>query len=94
MNPTTNPGLRSFVSVPPQSHFPIQNLPYGVCRRRGGERFVAVAIGKHVLDLTGLEALGLLDVPTLHGQRVFHTGTLNAFMALGRTAWSEVARCG
>jgi fumarylacetoacetase len=90
MNPTTDPALRSFVPVPPQSHFPIQNLPYGVGRRRGGERFIAVAIGEHVLDLTALEARGFLDVPALHGQRVFNSGTLNAFMAQGRTVRSEV----
>src|SRR5256885_1641513 len=34
MNPTTDPALRSWLSVPPESHFPIQNLPYGVFRRR------------------------------------------------------------
>ncbi|HWG44629.1 MAG TPA: fumarylacetoacetase [Gemmataceae bacterium] len=90
MNPTTNPALRSFVPVPPQSHFPIQNLPYGVCRRQGDERFIAVAIGEHVLDLTTLEAQGFLDVPILHGRRVFNSGTLNPFMATGRKAWDEV----
>jgi fumarylacetoacetase len=90
MNPTTDPKLRSFVPVPPESHFPIQNLPYGVCRRRGGERFVAVAIGEYVLDLTALEARGLLKVPSLRGRRVFDTGTLNAFMAMDPLAWKEV----
>jgi fumarylacetoacetase len=89
MNPTTDPGLRSFVPVPPLSHFPIQNLPYGVCRR-AGRRFVAVAIGEHVLDLTALEEWGMLAVPAARGGRVFDRGTLNAFMALGRTAWSTV----
>ena len=34
MNPTNDPALRSFVPVPPVSHFPIQNLPYGVFRRQ------------------------------------------------------------
>lgn len=82
--------LRSFVPVPPQSHFPIQNLPYGVCRRQGGERCIATAIGDYIIDLTALEALGWLDVPALEGQRVFDTGTLNAFMANGSTVWSEV----
>lgn len=82
--------LRSFVPVPPQSHFPLQNLPYGVCRRPGGERCIAAAIGEYIIDLTALEALGLLDVPALNGRRVFDTGTLNAFMAQGRTVWNEV----
>ena len=87
MNPTNDPALRSFVPVPPQSHFPIQNLPYGVCRRRGGERFIAVAIGDHVLDVTALERQGLLDVPSKRRRRVFQTGMLNAFMGMDRAAW-------
>jgi fumarylacetoacetase len=90
MKPTPTSSLRSFVPVPPQSHFPIQNLPYGVCRRHDGECCIAVAIGEYIVDLTALEALGLLDVPALRGRRVFDTGTLNAFMAQGRTVWSEV----
>ena len=39
MNPTTDPALRSWVPVPADSHFPIQNLPYGVFyRHRDGLR--------------------------------------------------------
>ncbi len=94
MNSTNDPSLRSFVPVPPDSHFPIQNLPYGVFRRRSGDGrlfgHVGVAIGDGVLDLTLLEELGLLAPPALGGLRVFDTGTLNPFMALGKTAWSEV----
>jgi fumarylacetoacetase len=90
MNPTTDPALRSFVPVPQNSPFPIQNLPYGVFHRLGaGEAHVGVAIGEHVLDLTVLEAKGLLDTPQLRGRRVFAAGKLNAFMALGRAAWGE-----
>ena len=89
MNPTTDPKLRSFVPVAPQSHFPIQNLPYGVCLR-DGERHIVAAIGDYVFDLTVLEELTLLDAPSLSERRVFDAGTLNAFMASGRTAWSEV----
>ncbi len=89
MNPTTDAGLRSFVPVPSQSHFPIQNLPYGLCWR-DGRRFAAVAIGEHVLDLTAVEERGLLDAPALRGRRVFDRGTLNAFMASGKEIWREV----
>jgi len=89
MNPTDS-RPRSFVPVPASSHFPIQNLPYGVCRKHGSERCVAVAIGEHIVDLTALEALGLLDVPALQGRRVFDTGTLNLFMSQGRSIWCAV----
>ena len=91
MSPTNDPSLRSWVPVPPESHFPIQNLPYGICRRRSGhDRRAGVAIGEAVLDLTLLEECGLLRDSALHGRGVFETGTLNAFMRLGRTAWDEV----
>src|SRR5262245_14302564 len=89
MNPTTSPALRSFVEVGPESHFPIQNLPYGVFRRSGDPPRVGVAIGEYVLDLALLEDRHLLDTPHLRGHRVFHEPRLNAFLALGRPAWSE-----
>ena len=90
MNPTTDPTLRSFVSVPVDSHFPIQNLPYGVFARGRGGAHVGVAIGDRVLDLTALEELGLLRAPGPEDRRVFAAGTLNAFLALGRPTWVTV----
>ena len=41
----------SWVQVPDGSHFPIQNLPYGVFARQGEAPRVGVAIGDQVLDL-------------------------------------------
>jgi fumarylacetoacetase len=82
--------LRSFVPVPPDSHFPIQNLPYGIFRpKSGGLARVGVAIGERVLDLSVLEDEGHFDGPELRGRRVFNRPALNAFMALGRPAWRE-----
>jgi fumarylacetoacetase len=90
MDPTTDPALRSWVPVAAESHFPIQNLPYGVLRPRGGGGpRVGVAIGDFALDLLLLEAAGLLELPSFPGRRVFGSYPLNAFMALGRTAWRQ-----
>src|SRR5262245_23986117 len=91
MNPTTDPTLRSWVEVTPESHFPIQNLPYGVLSPRGEggtERRIGVAIGEHVLDLTELELQGHLTNRTQ--QALFQGGTLNFFMSQGSTVWNEV----
>jgi len=88
MNPTTSPTQRSFVEVSPESHFPIQNLPYGVFRRSGEPARVGVAIGEHVLDLTLLDAKQRLNVAGVQGHRLFETGRLNEFMAAGREVWS------
>jgi fumarylacetoacetase len=89
MNPTTDPALRSFMPVAAESHFPIQNLPFGVFQRRGESPRVGVAIGDQVLDLAVLEAAGFFDGPALKGKKIFDRPALNAFLALGRPAWRE-----
>lgn len=90
MHPTNDPELKSFIDVAPDSHFPIQNLPYGVCdpKDERGPR-VCTAIGDYVLDLAELEDAGVFDGPELDGKRVFNEISLNDFMELGHKAWAE-----
>ncbi|MBO7742852.1 fumarylacetoacetase [Paenibacillus sp. MWE-103] len=82
---------RSFVRVEPDSHFPIQNLPYGVFRPRGGgPPRVGVAIGGEVLDLDALDRAGCFAPAAASGRGVFAQPSLNRFLALGRPAWRQV----
>src|SRR5438093_13356074 len=82
-----DPKLRSFIDVAPDSHFPIQNLPYGVFSAKDGlAPRVGVAIGDYVLDLWELEQDSRLDVGALG---VFSASALNPFMALGPKVWSR-----
>ena len=93
MTDTTSPRLRSFISVGPQPHFPIQNLPYGVFRpRAGGNPRVGVAIGDQILDLSVLERGGLLTAAGFPDRELalFNRPSLNAFMACGRKVWKAV----
>jgi fumarylacetoacetase len=86
---TIDPSLRSFVDVPPDSHFPIHNLPYGVFKTAAGSPArIGVAIGDEVLDLAVLADAGLLSGGDLGDGSVFRESTLNAFMGLGRPAWT------
>lgn len=92
---TTAKDLKSFIPVNPDSHFPIQNLPYGVFRRKkvaDAQPAIGVAIGDQILDLSVLERHGFFEVPLLHGKNVFAQPALNAFMALGRPSWLEARR--
>lgn len=83
--------LQSFVPVPPTSHFPIQNLPYGAFLRRGDPSpHLGVAIGEFALDLTVLEQQGRLQVPALADRQVFQSSTLNTLMAEEPAVWHEV----
>jgi fumarylacetoacetase len=87
---TNSPTLRSWIPVPEGSHFPIQNLPYGVFRPKvGGAPRIGVAIGEHVLDLAAVERAGKLDAALLRAAGVFLEPDLNAFLAAGRPIWSR-----
>ena len=89
LNETHNPARRSWVETANAAgtDFPIQNLPYGVFSVAGGERRVGVAIGDQILDLTQLEADGIL---TPGGDaKVFGQGILNPLMALSQNVWTQ-----
>ena len=80
----------SWIPVPPDSPFPISNLPYGVVTYPESHGpHVAVAIGDQVADLAAIAAFGLLDGVIGDPSQVFGAATLNAFMACGRATWSE-----
>jgi fumarylacetoacetase len=82
-----DPTLRSFIDVAPDSHFPIQNLPYGVFSAKDGlAPRIGVAIGDYVLDLWQLAQDCRFDVVE---PAVFAATQLNPFMALGPKVWSS-----
>src|SRR6266571_4700423 len=81
--------LRSFVDVPRDSHFPIQNLPFGIFQPKEGKRRVGVAIGDLIVDLSVLEELGHFRSPEFLDRHLFAEDSLNAFLALGRPAWRK-----
>lgn len=88
-NATHHPSLKSWVESAntPDSHFPIQNLPFGVFSVNGGERHIAIAIGDFVLDLTILEKLGKIRTGKAP---VFQSETLNTFMACDPADWAHL----
>lgn len=68
-------GLKSFVEVSSDSHFPLENLPYGVFRQNtagGGDPSPGVAIGDYVLDLSAIASAGLFDGPLLNNSQCFN----------------------
>jgi fumarylacetoacetase len=81
---THDPSLQSWVASAndPGSEFPIQNLPFGIFRRRGAAvGSVGVAIGDRVLDLVAARDAGLI---TGGGTEFAGDSTLNRLMGAGR----------
>jgi fumarylacetoacetase len=65
--------------------FPIQNLPYGLFRRRGAKEppRVGVAIGDEIVDLVRCHELGLLDALPDSVRAAARASSLNSLMAVG-----------
>ncbi len=87
---THDASIRSWVESAgrPGTDFPIQNLPFGVFRRRGRTEAarVGVAIGDEILDLARVVGQGLLATVDQEVQVAAAARTLNPLMALGREA--------
>src|SRR6266540_2734775 len=81
--------LKSFIDVSRDSHFPIQNLPFGIFQPKEGKPRVGVAIGDLIVDLSVLEELGHFRSSEFQGRHVFSEDSLNTFLALGRPAWRK-----
>jgi len=84
-----NPSLKSWVEVPQNSDFPIQNLPFGVFKTSSLTSRVGVRIGDHVLDLKTLHVLGYLDNQPFE-LADFETDNLNRMMKKGKLATRDL----
>jgi len=82
--------LRSFIDVPRDSDFPLENLPFGVFKPGQGSARIGVALGDLVVDLSVLEEAGHFKGPQFGDGSLFSEDALNKFLALGRPAWTKV----
>lgn len=82
-----NPDRKSFIDVPENSDFPIQNLPFGIFSVNGDFQRAGVALGNKVIDLDTLFKLGYIKSID---ENVFEYPMLNAFIALGKDSTRAV----
>lgn len=83
--------LKSFIDVPKDCDFPIQNLPYGVFSDSlNTNPRCGVAIGDFILDLACIAEAGLFK--TIHEDALswFNKPYLNDFMAQSSLLWQKV----
>jgi fumarylacetoacetase len=96
LNETHDPALRSWVGSANggDTDFPIQNLPFAIFRRRGtDEAFRAgVAIGDRIAGIADVAAAEPLALDAAAAARAAGGDSLNALMAMGRSAWSALRR--
>lgn len=84
-----NPNLKSWVNIPSNNDFTIQNLPFGIFSVMEDSPRVGVAIGNKILDLKNLFELGYLN-NTPFEVADFDCTILNKMMSHGKMAVREL----
>lgn len=79
-----NPQLKTWIPVPANSDFPIQNIPFGIIQPKGATPRPATRIGNTVIDLSILSDHGFFDELDIENYGVFYAPALNDLIALGK----------
>ena len=84
-----DPNRRTWIDVPKNSDFPIQNIPFGVFITRDDIITIGTRIGDKAIDLGALHQLGYLEGIEIPDD-MFLQDSLNDFIADGRKTWRSV----
>ena len=84
-----NPNRQTWIDVPENSDFPIQNIPFGVFLTKNDIITIGTRIGDTAIDLGALHQLGYFKGIDLTDD-IFLQDTLNDFIADGRKTWRLV----
>ncbi|MBN9409934.1 MAG: fumarylacetoacetase [Burkholderiales bacterium] len=94
LNHTHDPAAKSWLESANAAgtDFPIQNLPFGVFRRKGSNEAFrgGVAIGDQVIDLAAVSRAGAVSGLAAQAANAAAKDALNDLMAMGPAAWSAL----
>jgi fumarylacetoacetase len=84
-----DPRRKSWLDVPQNSDFPIQNIPFGVFLTKDDVITIGTRIGNHAIDLGALQQLNYFEGIELTDD-MFMQDTLNDFISDGHKTWRLV----
>ncbi len=88
-NIANDPKRKSWIKVPENSDFPIQNIPFGVFITKEDVITIGTRIGDSAIDMGALQQLGYFDGIDLTDD-MFMQDTLNDFISDGKKTWRLV----
>ncbi len=88
-NLANDPNRKSWINVPENSDFPIQNIPYGVFLTKEDVITIGTRIGDCAIDMGALQQLGYFEGIELTDD-MFMQDTLNDFISDGKKTWRQV----
>ncbi len=84
-----DPKRKTWLDIPKNTDFPIQNIPFGVFLTRDDIVTIGTRIGDYAIDLGALHQLGYFDGIPLTDD-IFLQDTLNDFISDGKKTWRLV----
>ena len=88
-NIANDPNRESWIAVPENSDFPIQNIPFGVFITKEDVITIGTRIGDSAIDMGALQQLGYFEGIELTDD-MFMQDTLNDFISDGKKTWRLV----
>jgi fumarylacetoacetase len=88
-NLANDPRRKSWIEVPANSDFPIQNIPFGVFLTKEDVITIGTRIGDCAIDMGALQQLGYFEGIDLTDD-MFMQDTLNDFISDGKKTWRLV----
>lgn len=88
-NTANDPTRKSWIPVPENSDFPIQNIPFGVFITKEDVITIGTRIGNCAIDMGALQQLGYFEGIELTDD-MFMQDTLNDFISDGKKTWRLV----
>jgi len=88
-NIANDPNRKSWIPVPVNSDFPIQNIPFGVFITKEDVITIGTRIGNCAIDMGALQQLGYFEGIELTDD-MFMQDTLNDFISDGKKTWRLV----
>lgn len=86
---TNDPNRKSWIGYSSDSHFPIQNIPFGVFLTRDNVITIGTRIGDWAIDLGALQEMNYFEGVPLTDD-MFMQDTLNDFISDGKKTWRLV----
>lgn len=84
-----NPNRKSWLDIPENSDFPIQNIPFGVFLTKEDIITIGTRIGDYAIDLSALHQMGYFEGIDLTDD-MFMQNSLNDFISDGKKTWRLV----
>lgn len=81
----------SWLPIPPDSDFSLNNLPFGIFHTGDSRPRAGIAIGDRIVDLEAAAEAGLFGKRRFF-KKIFAQPTLNEFIALGKPATNRIRR--